>query len=359
MEGIGAPSRSRVTVTPTCIYCKSQTNPFNREHVIPEAFGTFHPNWHLFDCVCEQCNQYFGNTIEPILTRDSPEALLRLEYGLKPPSKVQDLHYNRVTLKVNEPGVWFGARFEFVPDAIGQKIIPRPLSQVALRKKSEADFVWLLEDEITTEAVARFKGAAPGDIEIKVLSASAKDTQRLIDRLNDVGINFRKGPPIVEALAVDGSLDAAVASIMDSSIFRAISKIAFNYATYLHKPEFVLQPDFDDLRNYIRYGTTPKWAPVVRPSADSILADEPRGYQHTHGHLITFDWDRGDHGLIAQVSLFNSVNYRVRFCPRYSGCWRGDLTTGHLFDAESRTISPLRTTSLRFLAAPRIIPFQS
>jgi hypothetical protein len=106
-----------------CIYCKSQTNSFNREHVIPEAFGIFELNWSLVDCVCQPCDTEFGNTIEPILSRDSPEALLRLEYGIKSPSKAGELHYNRVTVKVNEPGFWFGARFEFVSDAIGQKMM--------------------------------------------------------------------------------------------------------------------------------------------------------------------------------------------------------------------------------------------
>jgi len=341
--------RTEPLSVPTCIYCKSQTNPFNRDHVIPEAFGTFEPTWSLIDCVCVQCNQYFGDTIEPILTRDTPEALLRLEYKLKSPSKAQDLHYNRVSLKVNEPGVWSGARFEFVSDSIGQKMIPRPLPQVALKKKSESDWTWLLEDEISSETVERFKGGAPGDIEIKILGTSQEISDRLITKLKDVGINFRKGEPIVEALGVDGKLEAAVTAVMDVSIFRAISKIAFNYVAYLRKPDFVLLPDFDNLRNYIRYGGQPQWAPVVKPSADPILADDSRNYQQTHGHLITFDWDSDDHGLFGQVSLFNSVNYGVKFCPFYSGVWRHDMTTGHLFDIESRTISALQATRLRFV----------
>jgi hypothetical protein len=337
-------------IAPMCIYCRSQSNPFNRDHVIPEAFGTFEPTWSLVNCVCAPCNQYFGNTIEPILARDTSEGLLRLEYGLKPPSKAQDLHYNRATLKVNELGPWFGARFEFVPDSIGQKIIPRPLPQIALRKKSESDWTWLLEDEIKLETVERFKGGAPGDVEIKILGTSEEASNRLIAKLRDAGVNFRKGGPIVEALGADGKLDAAVSAVMDISIFRAISKIAFNYVAYLHKSEFVLLSDFDDIRNYIRYGTQPRWAPVVKPSADPILADDSRSYQQTHGHLTTFDWDSDNHGLLGQVSLFNSVNYRVKFCPFYSGCWRSDLTTGHLFDIESRTITVLQATRLRFLA---------
>ena len=192
---------------PTCIYCKSQSNPFNREHVIPEAFGTFEPNWHLIDCVCQICNQYFGDTIEPILARDTPEALLRLEYGLKPPSKAQELHYNKTTLKVNEQGPWFGARFEFVPDSTRQKIIPRPLPQVGLKAKSDSQYTWLLEDEITEQNVTRFKGGEPGDIDITILGSSEKESTFLIAKLGAVGISFRKGGSITQPLAADGKLD--------------------------------------------------------------------------------------------------------------------------------------------------------
>lgn len=334
---------------PTCIYCKSQTNPFNREHVIPEAFGTFQSNWHLNDCVCRACNQYFGDTIELVLTRDTPEALLRFEYGLKSASKAHELHYDKTTLKVEEPGPWYGAWFQFVPDSIGQKKIPRPLGQVGLRKKSDLNCTWLREHEITLQNVERFKGGTPGDLEIRVLGSSAEESKRLIEKLNDSGINFSNPEQIREPLGVDGKLNAQISSIADSSVLRAVSKIAFNYVAYVQGPRFVLESDFDDLRNYIRYETEMKWRAVL-PSTEPLLADEPRGYQVTHGHLITFDWDSEDRGLFAQVSLFNTVVYQIKFCRFYSGVWRSDMNTGHLFDIESRSISSLRATRLRAIA---------
>jgi hypothetical protein len=71
---------------PACIYCQHADPPcgFNTEHVIPEALGAFHDNLTLSGSeVCRECNQYFGDTLDRMLTRDSYEALLRVEHGLK------------------------------------------------------------------------------------------------------------------------------------------------------------------------------------------------------------------------------------------------------------------------------------
>lgn len=59
-----------------CIYCKSKDGFFNREHVMPQAFGTFEPEFPVLnDCVCAECNNYFGRTLEFALSRDSTEAV--------------------------------------------------------------------------------------------------------------------------------------------------------------------------------------------------------------------------------------------------------------------------------------------
>ena len=34
---------------------------------------------------------------------------------------------------------------------------------------------------------------------------------------------------------------------------------------------------------------------------------DSRRYRQTNGHLITFDWNYGQTGFLAQVSLFNSI----------------------------------------------------
>jgi len=51
---------------PPCIYCGSAEPPREkREHVLPQSYGLFEDNWVL-DCVCDSCNQYFGDKLELI-----------------------------------------------------------------------------------------------------------------------------------------------------------------------------------------------------------------------------------------------------------------------------------------------------
>lgn len=44
-----------------------------------------------------------------------------------------------------------------------------------------------------------------------------------------------------------------------------------------------------------------------------MAGDMPR-LRQTNGHLITFNWNYTQMGLVAQVSLFNAITYHVLFC---------------------------------------------
>jgi hypothetical protein len=341
---------------PTCIYCRRQDPEFDREHVIPEAFGTFEPtSFILYETVCKDCNNHFGRTLDLVLSRDSMEALLRFRYGIKPASKAGDLPYRKLRLKVSEPGPWFGATVELQPDRTGQRVEPVPVAQAAFRWK-EQDWKYLLETELTDAALAQYVKAVPGTLEIRVFGIIA-DHARIVQRLKDAGINFQQQGSFSGPLGDQGSIWIEVGATVDQMIFRAIAKIAFNYMTHEHGADFALRSDFDDVRNYIRYLTPPRWSarmPVVVPVADPILFDDERQSRQTNGHLLTFDLNEGKVGFEAQVSLFNTATYRVRLCPVYSGIIHSDFQRGHHFDIEERTITPLFSSAL--LVNPRIFP---
>ena len=54
-----------------CIYCLRDMPP-GREHVIPDAFGTYGSNTLTLQCVCGECNTYFGQKLDQLLARDTP-----------------------------------------------------------------------------------------------------------------------------------------------------------------------------------------------------------------------------------------------------------------------------------------------
>ncbi len=92
-----------------CIYCletKSKNSYKKREHVIPQCFGKFSPdNMILYESVCDDCNQYFGNKIELFFGRDSLEGIERLRHGIKPRKPLKNPR--RVQSKICE-GEWKG-----------------------------------------------------------------------------------------------------------------------------------------------------------------------------------------------------------------------------------------------------------
>ena len=125
---------------PKCIYCLREDNAFDREHVLSQAYGTFAPtSFVLYDAVCQGCNNYFGRTLELVLSRDSMEALLRFRYGTKPASAANDLPYRKLELKVGQPGPWLGATVVLEPDATGKAVEPVPVPQVAFQWKGSED----------------------------------------------------------------------------------------------------------------------------------------------------------------------------------------------------------------------------
>lgn len=311
--------------------------------MIPQSFGTFEPkSFILYDAVCQPCNSCFGKTLELALSRDSTEALLRLHYGVKPASEAKELPYQRIELKVGEPGPWFGATVVLDADRTGTGIEPIPVPQVAFRWKGANDWVFLLEAELDDPGkVGPYSGSLPGSFEIRVLGPSQSDMGRLIEKLRKRDIKFLQQGTLEAPIAEDGRVRVEIAAKVDATIYRAIAKIAFNYVAYQHGTDFVLRSDFDDVRNYIRYGAVPPWKEVVRPTHEPILFDDRLNSRQTFGHLITFGWNLDSKGLLAQVSLFNSLTYRVAICPVYSGIWHSGLQTGHHFDLEDRTITPL------------------
>jgi hypothetical protein len=232
----------------------------------------------------------------------------------------------------------------------GQGIEPVPISQVAFRWTDSVTWVFIPEAGLDKDDNLRpYVSAKPGTVEIRVLGPTQADMKRLMEKLETLGINFIQRGMLQAPVAQDGQVQMEIASQLDATIFRAIAKIAFNYVAHQHGARFALQSDFDEVRNFIRYGTTPSSGLAVQHSSRPILTTDTRNSRQTNGHLITFDWNAGGTGLLAQVSLFNAVTYRVVICPHYSGLWHRDMRRGHHFDIEDRSITPLFSASLGLL----------
>ena len=339
---MSSPPLSNAPGSPVCIYCRATGVPFSREHVIPEAFGKFENNFVL-TFVCGACNQFFGDELELVLGRNSREAILRLHHGVKAPAGAAQLKYDNAELTVAEPGPWRGARIMLAADPTGRRLDTRPQPQVGFKNEGETDWKWVSEVALTDSIVDPYRKSPAL---IQVIGPSQDDIDRLTAKLNTLGINFNSKGLLPQPAREDGTMLTKLASKVEDRILRAIGKIAGNYVAHIHGAQFFLQADFDDYRNWVRYGTLPPWSiPPVVVVTTPVLALDSSQWRQTNGHLVTFDRNRQGDGLFAQVSLFNDLNYKILLCPRYSGLLR-DIRVGHLFDLQSRTISALGAATL-------------
>ena len=327
-----------------CIYCLHQhdVSRFNKEHVLSQAFGTFEQNLTL-DCVCSECNHYFSRTIELAYTRDSFEAFLRLHYGIKPAREVGDLGHRRLSITLGGDDWWNGCHIELTEEDghVSVGLVP----QVRFGRRSGG---WVY---VTEAVLADETKPLPSDIdttnEIRLLSRESQPEMedRLIALLATRGIPFtRLGYSSQPPPSHDGHAPLDLVVRFDSMIFGCVAKIAFNYMAWVAGADFVRSDSFDGVRKFIRYGSPSPYS-VVIPHSHPILFDDTSTRRQTNGHLLTLGWERDSRGVVAEVSPFNEITYRVALTRNYKGLWR-DIRSGHHFDIESRRVSRLLGTRL-------------
>lgn len=174
-----------------CIYCRREDQEFDREHVIPQAFGNFEPNsFILYDTVCKDCNKSLGHTLDFELSGDSMEALLRFRCGTKSASEARDLRYRKLELKIKQEGPWLGAIVLMETDATGKAIEPVPVPQAAFRWKGAQLWDYLVERDLQPDRLAQYLNPTPGTLEIRVLGPARTDHERVIQVLQAAGIKF-------------------------------------------------------------------------------------------------------------------------------------------------------------------------
>ena len=342
IESVNGTLDSKSPIAPVCIYCSASGVRFNRDHVIPEAFGKFENNFVL-TCVCESCNKFFGDELELVLGRNSREAILRLHHGVKSPAGAAQLKYENAELTVDESGPWRGARIILTADPSGTKLDTRPFPQVGFRNEGQTDWKWVSENDLDNRSVA--DPYRDSRSQVQVVGPTPDDIERLTAKLVAIGINFNQKGQLPQPARSDGTILTKLASKIENRILRAIGKIAGNYVAHIHGAQFFLDPDFDHYRKWVRYATAPPWDITVAVDATPILALDSLQGQQTNGHLVTFDWNRQRDALFAQVSLFNDLNYKILMCQSYPRLTH-DIRTGHHFDLLSRRITALAATTV-------------
>ncbi len=322
-----------------CIYCQGEKSEecFTRaEHVVPQSFGTFRKNLTLRGIVCNSCNQFFGDTLEIALARDTFEGHSRFAHGVSDPVDFRPFgRKSRIVIRLTE-GDFAGAYAYREYSSEVEEILLRPLPQVGFRRADSNQYEYFLLDELPERTDLDAMGIAwdhPAAIR-----AVAVDEATLREFLAQKEIEFQSRGELVPPDDSE-SLLCDVEGTIDQIIFRAVAKIALNYLTYWQGPEFIHESYFDPVRRYIRFSERPRF-PLVMVTEQPVLADEPVVGRRRLGHLLTVNWAADGRSIVSQVSLFNWVTYCVSLAKDYPEAAR-DITKGNFFNVSSGEILDL------------------
>jgi hypothetical protein len=253
----------RVSDNRSCIYCpQTDLGRFRGvEHVIPQAFGRFSSGTPTLDCVCDDCNAYFGRELDQILTRDTYEGISRYIRGrFSSEARPQ----RRVSLTLADPteaGAFLGLRVS-VDGTTGQLMAPAAQFHVHNFRtaKDEVYFLPQIPGLILPEADYGKPGSdgEKGTWRCKILAPSREAHDAMVEALQRVGIDFKPGAAFQIPWAADTATPASflveITSEIDKPHKRAIAKILMNFVAFHLGRDEALRPKWDLLRRYVRNG---------------------------------------------------------------------------------------------------------
>lgn len=303
---------------------------FTREHIVPQALGTFENNLTLVNCVCAHCNQFFGDNLEPIVAEGSFEGVLRLERGIKSPASAKYLRKSRMHFSlIGEE--WKGLVMTLGGDQ--NELFVSPVSQVRFGRKDGSGWICFTESEL-----AGFSRSLPDEIEtdrVDIVYDSEEAKERLIEMLSKLNVEYQEEDTGHLSSEQVQESRVGIETQIDHLTLRCMAKIAFNYLTKTAGDDFARKQDFDPIRSYIRYGVIPEYD--FCEISDYLISSSQTG-----GHLIAVDWAQSfPRDIVAQVSPFSHRTYFYRLVKGFSGLWR-PLRSGHHFNTEKRKVERLK-----------------
>lgn len=336
----------------TCIYCKKtkQVADFDKDHVVPKSFGRFKNNLTLLNAVCKDCNHYFSKELELALARDSLWGLMRFRYGIKAFVKSKWIHGSRVRMSLDDPtlGDWNGALVELIPPRNTSDSDPEIIfiPQAAFTKAAKGKWIRFRIDELPSRAELIKEGF---DLtRCKLFGNSQADIEKCKQALIRLAIDIGQLKELIDdrlPAKRQSKWRVCIESKVDSVIFRAMARIAFNYLAMVQGTIFVLSTQFDEIRGFIRNGKN-KEKRLVTMAASPLLKSKAHAEQIMREHALVLRWgDLTFSHIIGQVSLFNYFTFNVLLCRRFSGIIR-QIDSAHIYDLAKDEVIKLERSSL-------------
>jgi len=243
-----------------CIYCNgNDPEKFaGREHVIPQAFGTFGSQTPVLNCVCDDCNGYFGKELDLIHARDTLEGLLRYKHGIFSSENRQQRRLRFTLADEDESGELVGAAVGGIDPTNDQL---RPLiAQLRILNKRTGQNDIFTRAHLGTLALPDEIYGAPGDRKLHVFAPSKEDHEAFVRELNQAGFDIRLGEPeifdIKPKVDDDGreSLGVNIEGEVDNLHKRCLAKLLVNFGAYYLSDSEIRKPEWDSVKRFVRYG---------------------------------------------------------------------------------------------------------
>jgi hypothetical protein len=293
---------------------------FNRDHVIPQAFGLFEGNFVL-TCVCAECNKFFGDTVELKLARDSLEAHDRVLVGLTDATEYKALGRRSTTY------VEFGTDSP-APGAAGYLVAPKEGDKLGVTLKPRVGFAlklggpfhWWPLTGLPTKEDLEAKGFRRGEV-IYMQTQGEASTEEFGAALTAKGFSFSFES---ESLPPNRPAQIEIVFNLARPEFQALTKIALNYVAAVVGPEVARRAVFDDVRRFARYDEGRN--PVTPPPR---MAREPARCHYVSVQNV-------DGAVVAHVSLLMRNRYYTIVLT--SEGFVGGISSAHFFNLDTREV---------------------
>jgi hypothetical protein len=292
-----------------CIYCKQEIRRPSREHIIPYALGGRYTNKKI---VCKDCNGRLGHDVDDILIGWTPFVMTRSLLHLEG-------HGGDIP------------RFE-IEDKEGRVYIAEP----GWRLRPKDKLTRIVDTVNDQKAILQISTTVADEAEgWKDLQRNKKSFMRKLrkqgHRIRETDIKTRVDMK-PQTIRPFGFKHQDVSFGDKDEHYRAIAKIAFNYLATKLAPEEILAPEFDVIREFIRYGTLKS-----DDHRKLFLADYRDIYtvcssqaQVPFFHRVTVYCNRATSNVIGLVELFGRVRIAVVLSWQYEGITRGHCLIEYL-----------------------------
>ena len=325
----------------TCIYCTNTKyeNQFNSEHVIPKAFGTFGADtWVLNNLVCQECNQYFGNSIDRLFAQKSLEGFKRFTFGSKPTKDYDINKHGKEDIITISEGTLKGLECKRIVDRATNNFILIPKKDDIGCRKVNGEYDFYSLKDIPSKKI--FDDAYSLHTDRIIIFSCSVDHNNIIEVIKK---NY--GSNVQHIVYNDTSeINCIIECEFTSDHQRALAKIAFNYLAYNNKGNnIIFQKCFNPIRNFILDGTKPYY-PVIERSDNSILLE--KNNQAILAHIITIYYSPNHHSLMVSLAIYNYIHYKICLTLTYNSDLTIETHYGHYFDYHNKKIGKIKATNI-------------